>query len=213
MARHQHGCEGAVERLRRCLGDRAERLCQGQRLAEHGGDAEEAALDARLTGALGEGVGILERDRREAREGLEHLGVRGAKRLRLAAPTSPEYPAQAARAPDGRDDRAAEARVRRAQRAVGVAAIVGGDRRPATRDRLAGKTLVCRKLEPDQRRVEAVDGRAAQDTTGRIEQVAVRRVGLDKPRHLRHEPLEHRLQLQLARQNPCSLEQPALALE
>ena len=70
-----------------------------------------------------------------------------------------------------------------------------------------------RKLELDELRVEAVDGCAAEHRALCVVEVAVGRIRVEQVRHLDDEPLEHRLEPQLARHDLGSLEQRGLLLE
>ena len=74
--RPEHCGRAAAERLGGRLGDGVERLLLGERLAQHGGDPVEAALDPRLPDALLVGLRVSERDRGEAGEGLDQPQVR-----------------------------------------------------------------------------------------------------------------------------------------
>ena len=71
----QHCGAGRPERLGRGLRDGVERRGRRERLAEHGGDPIEAALDAGLPHALLERFGVAERDRREPRERVQQRQV------------------------------------------------------------------------------------------------------------------------------------------
>src|SRR6188472_1446652 len=72
----EHGGRVAAERVGSRLRDRVERLLLRQRLAEHGRDPVEAALDLCPPRALLVGLGVPERNRRETGERLDQAQVR-----------------------------------------------------------------------------------------------------------------------------------------
>ena len=111
VARHQHGGAAAAERVGGRLGERVEGLLARDRLAEHGGDPVEAALDPRLARALGEALGVPQRERGEVGERLQQPRVAlGEAPLRVARADA-EDAHHLARPAHRRDDRAAEALV------------------------------------------------------------------------------------------------------
>ena len=72
----EHGRRVAAERVGSRLRDGVERLPLGQRLAQHGRDPVEAALDLRPPRALLVRLGVPEGDRRETGERLDQAQVR-----------------------------------------------------------------------------------------------------------------------------------------
>src|SRR5262249_56594696 len=74
-------------------------------------------------------------------------------------------------------------------------------RRRAALDRLTGEAALGGELEPDELRREPVHGGTAEYPAHRVEQVAVGRFAVEQARHLVAKPLEHGLELELARDN------------
>ena len=83
----------------------------------------------------------------------------------------------------------------------------------AATHRLAGERTLRRKLDFDELGREAVHGSAAENAPSRVEEVAVGRFGLEQLRHLDHEPLEHGLDLELARHHLGCLHQRGLSAQ
>ena len=75
------------------------------------------------------------------------------------------------------------------------------------------KPLLRRELEADDSLEQAVDGRAAQHPALGVEQEAVHRLRAQQLGDLVHEPLQHRLQLELAGHDLSGLEERALLAE
>ena len=185
-------------------------LRERQRLAEQRGDPVEAALDAGLPRALGEHLGVPQRERRErrrtsraARVGLGERAVvpRGSRRRGRRGSPGPGH---------RRDERAGEAAGRRD-------AVPDPSCRSRPRDgpRLARPSPhpAPAELEADQRLVEPVHGGAAEHAPLVVEQVAVGRVGTEELRHLLDEPAQHRVELELARHDLRSVQERRLLRE
>ena len=88
-----------------------------------------------------------------------------------------------------------------------LAAVVTGRSRA---ERQAGEAGVGRELEADERRIEPVDGGAAQHAPLDVEEAAVGAVDAEQLRHLLDEPLQHELELELARHRARRLQQRRL---
>ena len=93
---------------------------------------------------------------------------------------------------------------------LGNLRVIVREGRAAARDRPAGEPLLRRELETDDLLREAVHGRAAEDPALCVEQVAVDRLRAQELGHLVDEPLQHGVQLELARHDLRRFEQRAL---
>ena len=212
-ARHQHGREGAAERLGRGERDRVQRLDEGERRAEHGGDAVEAALDARLARALLEGVRVPDGERGEAGERVEDVGVVGLERARAAAAADADHAQRPGGSGHRRHDRVREAGVGVMRNRTLDARVVGGDDGPAALDRLRGGTPARGELEADELRGHSVHGDTAQDAAAGVEEIAVGGVRVEELGDLVDEALEHGLEAQLRGERLGGAEERGLLLE
>ena len=213
VAGHQHGRARAAERVRGRLGQRVERLLAGDRLAEHGGDPVEAALDPGLARALGEALGVAKGERGQVGERLEQPGVAlGEAPLRVARADA-EDAHHLARPAHRRHDRAAEALVARVRDRFRQVLVVVGEHGPAAGDRATREAAVGGELEADDALERAVDGGTAQHPAVLVEQEAIHRLGSEQRCHLVDEPLQDRVQLQLARDRLRGLQERGLLAE
>ena len=215
-ARAEHGRRVAAERLGRSLSDRVERRLCGQRLAQHGRDPVEAALDLRLARALLVRLGVAEGDRREAREGLDQPEVRLVEAAGSREQT-PRTPRGLAEREDRRVHHLFEDRVVRRRGGCSVPGSSGEDR-PAGGDRLADRAggrdpaADLRVGQPDARR-----GTRSSYPPGQ-QRPAVGSVAVHERAHLVDEPVDHDVDAEVARQGLARLEQrlllgePAVAL-
>ena len=196
--RHQHCGRAAAQRLRRGLCRCVERLREGERLAEHGCDAREASLHARLTRALLVQLGVAKRDRRERREGADPLEVALVERP-LAARARAEHSPRLAGPADRCDDRTREVVVRRMRERRGERGVVRRDHRLAEPNGLAGEPEVVGELDAHEVGRQPVDRGAAQRLPSRVVQVDVGRPDTEERSELVDETLEHRIELELGR--------------
>ena len=165
--RHQHCRCGAAERLGRSLSDRVQSRRLRERLGERRGDAEEAALDPRLANALLEARGVPHGQRREPRECLEQLGVGVVEVAFRVSRAHAEDATRLARPGHRCCDRAGEARIRLVRHGLLLVVVDVGEHGAAFPKGLTGEPATRRELELQQRRVEPVDGGAAQHLAAR----------------------------------------------
>ena len=91
--------------------------------------------------------------------------------------------------------------------------VVARQHRSLRGNRTPSEPAVARELEPDQLRLEPVDGGAAEDAALRVEQVAVRGLAAQQRGDLVDEALEDSVQLELARQHLPRAQEGRLLLE
>ncbi len=205
-----HGSGGA-ERLRGGLRQGVERLGERERRAEDLGDPVEAALHLRLALPLLEALGVVERERREAREGLDDLDV-----ARLETPGLPV--ANAENAPhlaephDRRAHDVLEDGVRRARRRLLRRREVVGEHGAAGLECAPDRPLRW-DLPPDIPLRDADHRAASQQLAVGLQDPAVRRIGADERHDLLHQPVDDRLEVQVARQHLGRLDQRLLLPE
>ena len=179
---------------------------QRERLRQRRGDAVEAALDARLAGALLECRSVAQGDGGEPGEGLEHVGVRACEDA-LPVLGGHSYDAlllagEQHRCDQRRGDPVVCA-VRCRQRELGVIA----QTRSARGAVLPGQAQVRRKLPVDELRIEFERGGAPERVALGVEQVAVCGIRAQQARERRDEALQHRVESELAGDDPRRLEQ------
>ena len=198
--RHQHRRAGAAERVGGGLRDGLEGRRARERLPEHRGDPIEAPLDTSLAGAAGERLGVPERERGEPCECLEHVGV-ALGELLAAPPSDPEHALHVVAPAHRGHDRLGETLVARVRHRIGQVAVPAADERPAFANREPRQPLRGTELEADEPGLEAVHGRATERPSLPVEEEAVRCVRLKQVGELVDEPLEHRVQIELAAQH------------
>ena len=211
--RHQHRRARAAERLGRRLGEGVERLLERDRLAERRGDPVEAPLDAGLAAPLLEALRVAQCERGQVGEGVEQTRLAAREPPLRVARADAEHALDLAGPAHRGDHRRVESRVRLVGDGFEDLRVVLDQRRTAACDRPSGQALVDRELVADQARREAVDGCAAEHAPPGIQQVAVDRLGAKQCRDLVDEALEDRVQLELARDDLCGLQQRALLAE
>ena len=163
--------------------------------------------------ALLEALRVPQRERREVREGLQQprrrpreapLGVAGADAEDAHHLAGPAH---------RRDDRAAEVLVDRVRDRLRQCGVVVREHRPATCDRAPREASVGGKLEADEALEQAVYRSAAEHAALGLDQETVHRLGVEQRGDLVDEPLQDRLQLELARHCLRGLEQRRLLPE
>ena len=211
-ARHQHGGRVAAERLGRGLGDRVEVSAQRERLAEQRRDPVEAALDPRLARRSLEALGVPQRERRERRRTPRAARRRRSENVRVASriptPSTPRASPPQTIGATSAPREALVGGVRHGSRDRAVALAITG--RPRARRRRR-EPWSGENSNPTSARVEAVHRGAAKHAALGVEQVAVGRVGVEQLGHLLDEPLEHGLELELARHDLRRVQQRAPA--
>ena len=211
--RHQHRAEAAAECLRRGLCDGVDRLVERQRLGQGGGDEEETALDPAPPVALLEAGGMLDGERREPGERLDRLAVGPVEPAARIARADAEHAEHLAAHDHRRDEGGLEALVDRIGEVIGDLAVVVRDDRPALAECDAGEPPLARRLEADQRFVEAVDGHAPDHAAIGVVQVAVCGIRVEQFPHLGDEPLQNRVQTQLGGDDLRGLDQRREVIE
>ena len=199
LGRHQQSGGAPAERFGGGSRNGAQRLRLRDGRRKQRSDVVEGPLDPRLPRALVEALGIAKRERRERRERFEQLGVRARERALGIACADTEDAPNLVRPHHRRDDRPGEARIRVVGNGHGQVRVGTRESRRAAFDRLPCETAVGGELEADELRREAVHRGAAERPAHRVEQVAIGRFAVEQPRHLVDEPLEHGLELELAR--------------
>ena len=160
-ARHQHRRERAAERFARRLGHGVEGRLERERLAEHGRDQEEAALDLRLSCPRVECLRVRQSERREACVSLEQLDVLVVE-VALAAGPDTKHSLHVVAESHRPDESAGEARVRIVRNGL-FQRVVGGERdRPPRLQRPARQPPTGGKLESDEIARQSEDSRAAE---------------------------------------------------
>ena len=204
----QHRRRFAAECLRCGLGDRVQRLLLGERLAQHSCDPVEAALDLRLTRALLVRLGVAERDRGEARERLDQPQVRLLETAVLPGADT-EDSADLAERVDRRVHHLGEVGVAApGRRLLGRGEVAPQHRLPG-RNRLADRAADGDRA-PDLRLGQPEHCPADKLGSAREQGPAVRRVCVHEPTKLLDEALDHRVEVELARQRLACLEQRLL---
>ena len=182
-------------------------------MAEDRGDPVEAELDTRLARALGEALGVAERERREPGEGLEEIGVRLGERATDAVEADAEYAEGLPGPAHRRHDRLREARVGGVRNRFGELVVVRHHDRPAAAQSLAGDALLALELEAHELGRKPVHRRASEGAAIGVEQVAVGRVDGEELRDLVDQELEHRVELELAPERLGRPQEARLLLE
>jgi len=210
---HEHRGEVSSQGLRSGLRRGVVGLRQRDRLAEQRCNPVEAALDSGLARRVCEALRVAQGERRERCERLEHLNVRLAEAARRVVQPDAEHAPCLSRPHHRRDKRARESGVRRIWDGLGDGAVVLGDDRAHGAECCAGNAVLGCEFEADEILGEAVHGCAAQDTAFAVEQVAVGCVGVEQPRHLLDEELQHTVEVELARHDLCGVQQRGVLLE
>ena len=210
--RHQHRGEVAAQRFAGRLRRGIERRRQRERLAEHRGDAREAALHTCLACPFLVRLGVAQCERGERCEGADHVRVAIAE-LALAARADSEHAARLVRPDDRRDDRVGEPAVRLVRHRLGQHVVLGGDDRLAAADRLGGDALFGRELEADELLGQSVHGCAAQRAPAGVVQVEIGRIETEQRGELVHESPEDRVELELRRHVLSRAEEALLKAE
>ena len=202
-----------AERLGRGLRDGAHGRLERDRLTQHRGDPVEAALDTGLARPVLVALGVPQSKRGKPGERLEQLDVRGVETVRSVAHFDPDHSLHVTAPGHRRDERAGEALVRRRRHAELEPLVVVGRHGSAGPHRLACEAAFRLEFEAHQSRVEPMHRSAAQDAAFLVVEVAVGGVGAKQVRHLLDEPLEHCVELELARQSLGGVQQRGLLFE
>ena len=202
--RREHGCRVASERLGRCLGDGVERLLLGERLAQHGRDPVEAALDPGLAhlsyaSAFRAIEARLAKASINRRSDLEAAGLAREDAERTAISPKEKIGASITSA------NAVYVRLgcgcsvaAKSRRSTGLPVAIESPTVPT-----AGAVRPISLGEPDH-------GAADELGAAGEERPAVGRVGVDQRAQLLYEPLDHGVEAEVAGQRLAGLEQRLL---